>query len=701
MVRIRNITVFLGALALYIICLDRGASLWDCPEYILVAWRMEIGHPPGNPTWQLMANVFSHLGASPAHAAIIINATSALAMALASLFLSGIIYLFLRGSLFRGTSRGDLLWANVCAGAGALCYAWCDSAIFSAVEAEVYALSAMFTALMLWLALRWALWRSKGEVGKSRRYIILIAYLAGLGVGVHELNFLILPAIALIYYYGSKRYPLGTGQTGARRLVPSYGAMLTLLWSAVLFCVGATTYLIVPIRAAANPPVNTGNPSTWESFKSYYLRDQYGSKPLLYGKTPYSKPLLEEKMRPDGTFDYSRYYIREKERGKRENVYPDELDMWFPRMTSSLESDIEFYEAWAGMTPDRMVPVKASQAVDSAGNQVGKFNPLTGEREMRDTYRPTYWQQTRYLLGYQIGYMYMRYLLWNFSGRQNNVRSTGEVEHGNFLTGIPPIDDAMLGPQKNLPPNLKERNVGYNRYFMIPFLLGILGIIALIRSGRSGRRICLINAVFFLFTGILIVIYLNQDPGEVRERDYSFLGSYMAFAVWIGCGMGAVVRWILKLRFRSRKAKRLPAAAALLFCAAIPLQMLSQTYNDHDRSSQPGAEAAAHRYLDPLPPNAILLANGDNMIFPTWYGQEVLGLRRDVSIVAVPYLSTEWYRNQLRRPGEGSLPVDITDTIPEGPGSVKDRLIRDIIDRNSPGRPVYGLESNGKMERKE
>lgn len=687
---IRRLAVCFGALILYLLCLDRGASLWDCPEYILIAWRMEIGHPPGNPTWQLIANVVSHLGGSAEHAAVLINAMSAISMAMAATFISEVAYMFVRGALFRGSSAVNRIWANVCAGAGALCFAWCDSAIFSAVEAEVYALSAMLTAAMLWLSLLWAQKRKKGEVAASRRLLILTAYLAGLGVGVHELNFLILPAMAMIYWWGSRKYPVLRPQSSLfKNILPTDG-LPTALFGILLFAIGCTTYLILPLRASANPPINQGDPSTAESFKSYYAREQYGSKPLLYGPTPYSKPILLEQVdSATGEYLYNFYYLKEKPNGKKEYVYPEELNMWFPRITSPDPADIEFYESWAGMTPEEMVEVDVSVAADSTGNQMGKMNPNTGRREKAKALRPTYLQQVRYMLGYQVGFMYFRYLLWNFSGRQNNIRGGGGPSHGNFITGIPAADDLMLGPQSQLPPSLREENKGYNRYFMIPLFMGILGIIVLLRNGRKGRRICTIVAVFFLFTGVLIAVYLNQDPGEPRDRDYSFLGSYMAYAIWIACGMAGLVKYMLAIKAKGRiKATALKIAAAAV-CAAVPLQMLSQTYDDHDRSHNKGAKEVAEEIFQEVEPGAILIANGDNAIFPLWYAQEVLGMRRDVSIVAEPYLATEWYRSQLRRPGEGAPGVEIDDTIPPGAGSFSERAIRSILHHNDAGRPVY------------
>ena len=688
---IRRTIVFCSALILYLICLDRGASLWDCPEYILIAWRLEIGHPPGNPTWQLIANVVSHLGGSAEHAAVIINGMSAVAMALASVFLSGITYLLLRSAVFRGRGRSSALWANVCAGASALCYAWCDSAIFSAVEAEVYALSAMFTALMIWLALKWAVCRSRHDIAGSRRIIILIFYLAGLGVGVHELNFLALPAIFLIFWYGSRKYPVRLpGEP--RRLIRTDG-LPTAAWSVLLFAVGACTYLIIPVRAFANPPINQGDPSTLERFHAYYARDQYGSKPLLYGKTPYSQPLILERIDPEtGEFDYGLYYLKELSRNRKEYVYPDELNMWLPRMTSSHPLDIEFYERWTGMTKDRMVAVEASVVVDSAGNQMGRMNPSTGKREMAETFRPTYGQQAQYLLKYQIGFMYFRYLLWNFSGRQNNWHSTGSIDYGNFITGFPAIDNAMLGPQEQLPPSLRELNRGYNRYFMAPLLLGLFGGIMLLFRGKEGRRVCAIIATFFLFTGLLIVVYLNQDPGEPRERDYSFLGSYMAFTIWIGAGMGIIVKRMLRMRIRKELPRIAIRTLAWILCLGVPLEMLSQTFDDHNRVGSRNAEKVIEEVLSSVEPNAIVLAEGDNLIFPLWYAQEVLGLRRDISVVAVPYLTSDWYRVQLGRQGEGAPPVKVSEQIPPGPGGYTYRALRDLIDNNTGIRPIYSAK---------
>lgn len=642
MARLRAFIVFVLSLTLYLVCLDPGASLWDCPEYVLVAWGLEVGHPPGNPTWQLMANVVSHLGGSPQHAALLINITSAVAMALAATLLCQITYILLRYAILRHGRRYRLA-ASWCAVCGSLCYAWCDSAIFSAVEAEVYALSALFTALTLWLALRWALARVAGRRRKASRIAILTWYVMGLSIGVHELNLLALPAMALIYWFALKT----SSRRGPYHLIPRPGSLRTILCGILFFLIGCSTYLILPIRAGANPPVNQGDPSTWAAFKAYYTREQYGSKPLLYGPTLYSRPLMLEEVDSQGRYFYDRHFLRETTSGRKEYVYPDELNMWLPRMTSP--THIESYKAWAGMEEEDMVKVYPSYAVDSLGRQVDRMDNSTGVRvKGEESFRPTYMQQLRYMMGYQIGYMYLRYLMWNFAGRQNNVPSTGEIDHGNFITGIDPIDDLMLGAQSSLPRELKEDNRGYNRYFLIPFMFGVLGACWLPAFGRRGRRVLAVVGAFFFFTGIAIVVYLNQDPGEPRERDYSFLGSFMAFSIWIACAFATIWQWLL-----SRPWSRIHRCSALiplllaLVSAAVPLLILSQTYDDHNRSGRNVAVAIGTNILGSLAPDAVIFVDGDNIIFPLWYVQEVLGLRRDVTVVEVGYLPTEWYRRQL------------------------------------------------------
>lgn len=773
---------FCASLLTYLLTLEPDASLWDCPEYLVTAARLEIGHPPGNPLWTLTARVFSLFGGSdPQAIAICVNISSAVFTAGAAAILTSVIFILLhllpsgrlrdhkRPSKHRCEFR-SVAYAFISAATG-LTFAWSDSPWFSAVEAEVYALSLFLTALSVRLMIGWSLIRQPARRG---RQLLLIIYLTGLSIGVHQLNLLVIPALALIGLF--RHYPhkagiwrilatlfLSAAAVGAvllgfmpgviwlagktelfcvnhlkmpihsgvilfwaiavslsillglyfnlRRHKTSFGKQV-IAWIPAMLLIGFSGYMIILVRSAANPPMNEGDPSDIFSLAEYLNRDQYGKTPLLYGKTPHSMPLRREIINADGKPDYSTYarkvksprYLPDPDRksyrhysDRTELTYTPELDMWLPRMTSSSAPDIACYGDWAGMTPDDMESVEISYALDSLDRPVGKLNP-DGSRTREKELRPTYLQQLRYLFGYQIGYMYFRYLLWNFSGRQNDRFATGEAEHGNFLTGIAPVDNAMLGSQEMLPAEIGKENRGNNIFYCIPLLLGIIGMIALQRSGRIGRRANLIIAVLFLMTGVAIVIYLNQNPREVRERDYSFLGSFWAYAIWIGAGIHALLRFIIvklptpvraklsmpglcpeksstPVRAKLSKPGLCPAnpssplpatpstpVRAKLFmpglCPAIllglisfalPAWLLAVNYDDHDRSGRSVTTDFATNLLESLEPNAILFTNGDNFTFPLWWAQEVAGIRRDVSIVNTAYLVTPWYVCQLMK----------------------------------------------------
>lgn len=718
-------TVFLCALLTYLLTLEPDASLWDCPEYLVTASLLEIGHPPGNPLWTLTARMFSLLGASdPRAIAICVNASSAIFTAGASALLASVMFIILR--ILPGSHRKPYITSLV-SSAAALTFAWSDSPWFSAVEAEVYAMSLFLTALTVRLMLGWAFIRNRKRRG---RQILLIIYLLGLSIGVHQLNLLVIPALVLIWLFRSYHrrtgfwritcvillggaavgvillgfmpgmlflagrmellcvntlhFPIHSGVwifwglvlilsiilgLGSRRS-RHYGLQV-LAWCPTMLTIGFSVYMLLLVRSAANPPMNEASPSDIFSLAEYLNRDQYGKVPLLYGRTPYSRPMRKERIRPDGTPDYSELarkiksprYLPDPD-GKSYRHYSDvsklsytpELNMWLPRMTSSLQADIDCYSDWAGMEPDNMVGVEVSYALDSLNTPVGKLNP-DGTRSCEMELRPTYLQQLRYLLGYQIGYMYFRYLLWNYSGRQNDRFATGEAEHGNFLTGIPLIDDAMLGPQNLMPAEIGSENRGRNIFYMIPLLIGIIGMIWLQQQGRIGRRANTVITVLFLMTGLAIVLYLNQSPREVRERDYSFLGSFWAYALWIGAGLYGLISIVIK-RISSYFHKKL-SRRSLIVCAGfipllLPIWMLCENYDDHDRSGRRFTTDFAANLLESLDRNAILFTNGDNFTFPLWWAQEVVGIRRDVTVVNTAYLATPWYVCQLMQdaPGE-------------------------------------------------
>lgn len=741
----RRLTVgaaFFASLISYLITLEPDASYWDCPEYLVTAALLEVGHPPGNPVWTLTARIFSLFGGhDPRAIAIAVNASSAIFTALAVGILASVIFILL-ATLFSHSKSIQIrrIPTNlICASAswgGAMCFGWADSPWFSAVEAEVYAMSLFLTALVIRLMIGWA---NMPRGRRSQRHLLLIVYLTGLSIGVHQLNLLVIPALSLIWLFRRRRGKVGFGRIltaliagcaavglillgmmpGVIRIAgqfelfcvnslhwplhsgvwlfwatsilifwllpfcvpPRRTRLQVIAWIPAMLLTGYSSYMILLVRSAANPPMNEAAPSTIFDLQSYLARDQYGSTPLFYGRTPKSVILRQERINPDGSADYSRYAMRDgnphyapTDSGyvlyeySRIPVYTPELNMWLPRLTSNDPSDIQAYADWAGMTSATMKSVEVSYALDSLGNPVGRLLP-DGSRSRETELRPTYLQQLQYLFGYQIGYMYFRYLLWNYSGRQNDRFAVGEVEHGNFITGLSPIDDLMLGRQDMLPKEIGRDNPGRNVYFMIPLLLGILGMVMLQRSGRLGRRSNFVIAILFLMTGLAIVVYLNQSPREPRERDYSFLGSLWAYAIWIGAGMALLLRSAFRYGRGNKKRntesdgeksvgvrifREFLIGGAFVVSLGMPLWMLAQNFDDHDRSGRHATSDFAINFLESLEPNAILFTNGDNYTFPLWWAQEVWGVRRDVTIINTAYLGTSWYINQLRGTSRGA-----------------------------------------------
>ena len=740
--------VFFLSAAIYLLTIDRSASFWDCPEYITCASRLEVGHPPGNPFWMLTMRFATMPFPEHLHA-IVVNACSAVFMALAAFFLSRIVYAFciFIGSYHNKTRRSIDFIAGCCSFTAGTCFAFCDSTWFSAVEAEVYAMSAFLTSLSIWLMVRWS---AESSPGKQRRWLILVAYVTGLSLGVHQLNLLCIPVFALIYVF--RRFPrhatwrawlaifLSFAAVGVILFVMTHGVLrlaeclelfavntlhlpyfsgviallvillviflaaitvvsnpklLTLIWMTAFIWLGYSSFALILIRGYASPPMNEGAPTDIFALSSYIARDQYGSKPLFYGPTSYSKPMLKEEWQDgDSLPRYTRYALQRRDieyipfmnnarlhqrsgmmsaedsaenaRVSQQNagylisdysfsrITTPELDMLFPRITGTSPYDLESYEDWTGMNKENMTKVRISEAFDTLGNPVGKMLP-DGTREEKYSWRPTYLQNLRMFVAYQVYYMYFRYLLWNFVGRQNDIHSTGEIEHGNFITGLPLADNAMLGDQSQLPDYAGKDNPGRHVYFGIPFLLGILGIAFLTMRGNRGKRVQAIVALMFLMTGLAIVVYLNQTPGEARERDYSFLGSYMAFCIWIGFG----IMYILTLLAKARLSDSIRNVIGILIAASAPAIMVAQNYGDHQRKGRSEPLDFASDVLNAERP-AIIFSHGDNSTFPLWYAQETEGIGGEHTVIDISYLVSPGYVINLMKQGSKGLKLTAT-----------------------------------------
>ena len=677
--------MFAIAAIVYGLTIEPTASLWDCPEFIACGYKLEIGHPPGAPIFMLVANLFSQFASDTTHVAMMVNLLSALLSAgcIFFLFLT-ITHLSEKVIVNSEKSLQQVITIEACGVVGALAYTFSDTFWFSAVEAEVYAFSSFLTALMFWLILKW-------EDRQEDRWIILIAYITGLSIGVHLLCLLCLPAMSLVVYFRqAKRVTtMGILKTLAvggllvgfilYGLIPGIvkmGGWAELLFTNLLGCpyntgliiyiivltalliiayykvkrrilklslacimmilAGYSSYGVIFIRANANTPMCENAPGNIFALGSYLNREQYGDTPLLYGPA-YCSELDRE---PEGE-----YLVPKHEEGKaiyrpsadstkqeyelvRHDIkYLYKENMLFPRMHSGRHT--KAYEDWMG-------------GVRKEGNL------------------PTFAENLRFFISYQVNFMYWRYFLWNFVGRQNNIQGHGEVEHGNWITGIRWIDDWLLGcDTSKLPSDLAE-NKGRNVFYGLPLLLGLAGIFWQWRKGREGKQQLWIVALLFVMTGLAIVVYLNQTPLQPRERDYAYAGSFYAFAIWIGLGAGLISE---KLRVKSEKFATAVTAIVCTICLAVPLQMASQTWDDHDRSDRYTCRDFGANYLMTMQDegNPIILTNGDNDTFPLWYNHEVEGVRTDTRDVNMEYLQTDWYIDQMKRPAYDSpaLPISL------------------------------------------
>ena len=669
--------VFAIALATYLLTLEPTASFWDCGEFIACSHKLLVPHPPGAPTFLLLGRLLSLLSFGHKQAVpVLINALSGLSSAFAVLFLFWTIsrlgrkLLLARTDFETETPEPTGLQTVLILGAaavGALSFAFSDSFWFNAVEGEVYAMSSLCTAAVVWLMLKW---EARADEDTSDKWLILIAYVTGLSIGVHLLNLLALPALALLYYY--RRHPRPTVRGGALTLLVSLGLIGSVLagivpglptlagWVEVfavnsiglpfnaglllflglfgaaiawgfrlsvqrrsqllntaMLCftfilIGYSTYLIVPIRAQFKPTINQNDPSNVLSFVSYLKREQYGSRPLLYGpqyNAQYTSTV-------DGPPRYQRQHGKYVEVLPRpqEAVYADADKMLLPRLYSPEPGHVQEYNKWVpDLNADPSHPTQSP--------------------------KPTMGQNLGFLLRYQLGHMFWRYFGWNYIGRESDIQQAGVVTPFSPST-------ATLPTRIGLSP-------AHNNFYAIPFLLGLVGLFTQLR--RRGHD-ALIVGLLFLFTGLAIVVYLNQPPIEPRERDYTFCGATFSYAIWIGLGVIGLAQLLQSVLQNSR----LRTALAVVLGVASPAILVAQGWNDHNRSDRYLSVDAAHNLLNSCAPNAILFTSGDNDTFPLWYAQEVEGMRTDVRVVVLSYLNTEWYIQQMKRPGYLSAPLPIS-----------------------------------------
>ncbi len=724
---------FTIALIVYTLTVEPTASFWDCGEFIATAFKLQVGHPPGAPLFMILGRIMSIFATDLSDVAFLINMVSVLASAFTISFLFWSITHIARRVISGANlpTMGQAIAALGSGFVGAMAYTFSDTFWFSAVEGEVYATSSFFTAIVFWAILKWENVANEKHSGK---WIILIAYLLGLSIGVHLLNLLAIPAMALVYYF--KKYsvnkrgllmvsgiaiallasimygiipgipsvaanfdlffvntlgmpfhsgtfvylslligsisgsiwftfkknnakitaaistvalsllgiPFATGNVilaiiliGAIGWLSYYLAQnkrdilnIILTFFAVIF-IGYSSFAMIVIRSLADPVIDENNPENVFDLLSYLNREQYGDRPLFKGRY-YNAPFESEEQ--------GKAYYRAKDNEyeiydyKPIYSYNSDFVTVFPRMYSSKDSHVRAYKSWANVK-GRPVEIQRNN----------------GENETLMC--PTFGENLRFFFNYQLGYMYFRYFMWNFAGRQNDIQGHGSLDRGNWISGIKPLDDARLGPQELLPLD-KKNNKARNAYYFLPLILGLIGMFYLAKNHKNYFWVVL---MFFFFTGLAIVLYLNQTPIQPRERDYAYAGSFYAFTIFIGLGVAGIYRGL-------RKAKLTPVIAASLATVisimGVPALMATENWDDHDRSGRYTVVDYAANYLNSCENSGLLFTYGDNDTFPLWYAQDVEAIRTDVRVVNLSLLGTDWYIDQMRRQAYDSEPVKMS-----------------------------------------
>lgn len=694
--------IFIISSIVYLLTIEPTASFWDCGEFIATAFKQEVGHPPGAPFFMILGRIFTlFAGGNVTNVAVTVNIMSALASSFTILFLFWTITHLAKRIVIVNEEYSlpkmlSILGAGV---VGSLAYTFSDTFWFSAVEAEVYGTSSFFTAIVFWSILKW---ENVADEPRANRWLILIAYLIGLSIGIHLLNLLAIPAIVFVYYF-RKYTPTTWGviaslcisvvilavimyvlipgivAVGARfdyLFVNGFGlpfhsgllfyvillaAVLIFLiylshkkrqviWNTILLCftviaIGYSSYAIILMRSNANPPLDESDPQSAFSLLRYLNREQYGQNPLIYGNYFNTPPIEIVEGKPVYVQDNGKY-VKMKQ---REYKYDPNFKGFFPRMWSEGgDSDhIGQYMYWANMKEADLY----SPRLDAKGNPLlGRDGSIQFDRE-KPIATPTFIQNLRFFFRYQVGHMYLRYFMWNFAGRQNDLQGHGEVTKGNWISGINFIDAARLGPLDNLPDSMKN-NRARNVYFFLPLLLGLAGLYF---HYQKHYRDFWVVTLLFVLTGFAILVYLNQYPLQPRERDYAYAGSFYAFSIWIGLGVLGIIDLISK----GYKSAVVVVSVTLATTILVPGIMAAQNWDDHDRSGRFTARDFAYDYLNSCEPNAILFTNGDNDTFPLWYIQEVEGVRTDVRVVNLSYLTADWYITQMKMKAYDSDPVPL------------------------------------------
>jgi flagellar biogenesis protein FliO len=748
---------FTIALATYTLTVEPSMSFWDCGEYIATAAKLEVGHPPGAPLFQMIGAFFAMFAMDDKHIAVMVNMMSVFSSAFTILFLFWSSSMILRKLISR-ISATELTKSNeiVILGSsfvGALAYTFSDSFWFNAVEAEVYAMASLFIALLFWLGLKW---EQDMDTPRGNRWLLMISLVVGLSFGVHFMALLTIPAIGFLYFF--KHYkevtiknflvanvvvvavllfifklllPLTMAFFGKTEvfMVNDLGLpfdsgtiFVTLLlilffyyglrytknkglvnYNTLILCIlfiliGFSTWMMLPIRANVNVIINENKPSDAREVLAYYNREQYGSNPLFYGPQyteafaglDKENPYLDKAPNFERDYKTGKYVIVNNYKNAEQNS-DDNQKTILPRLWSAdnVLNYIQFTNppqfkinpdyAYADDLPKYGIDLstlseeelaKAEQQLkDEIEKTVIEFRQAYAQKEIDDdgyvkflksygdyliVEKPSTVDNLRFMAEFQFGYMYIRYLMWNFVGRQNDIQGRNDSQDGNWLSGIPFIDELHLGSQQNLPPDVLN-NKGRNVYFFLPLILGLIGIMYHFDKDRKSFYVLL---VLFLFLGIALKIYLNERPFEPRERDYALVGSFYVFAIWIGFGVYSLYESIQKY-IAPRIAGPLIIAASLL---AVPVLMASQNWDDHDRSERYTAVALAKAYLTSCDPNAILFTIGDNDTFPLWYAQEIEHIRTDVKIVNTSLFMTDWYIDQMKAKAYESEPLPISFT---------------------------------------